>query len=71
MESTSHGEAKKMKDQYEKKLNDMKSELKKLNAAKKEHSKLMRNQSQYETQLKTLQRDLGEMKKAKVSWVLG
>jgi kinesin family protein 4/21/27 len=57
---------KKVKEQYEKKLRDMQNELKKLQAAKKEHAKLLRNQSHYEKQLKALQKDLGDMKKLKV-----
>ena len=48
----------------------MQSDLKKLQAAKKEHAKMLRNQSHYEKQLKSLQRDLGEMKKLKVSFAL-
>ncbi len=44
----------------------MVNELKKLQAAKKEHAKLLRNQAHYEKQLKTLQRDLADMKKMKV-----
>lgn len=55
-----------MKEKYERRLNEMQNELKKLNAAKKEHAKLVKNQSHYERQLKTLQHELGEMKKTKV-----
>ncbi len=62
----SQEKAKKIKQQYEKKLNDMQSELKKLQAAKREHAKLVKNQAVYERQLKTLQRDLSDMKKTKV-----
>ncbi|KAL4225702.1 Kinesin-like protein kif21b [Mactra antiquata] len=58
--------SKKVKETYERKLNDMQNELKKLQAAKKEHAKLVKNQSHYEKQLKTLQHELGEMKKTKV-----
>lgn len=63
-------ETKKVKERYERKLNEMQNELKKLNAAKKEHAKLVKNQSHYERQLKTLQHELGEMKKTKVCFVL-
>ena len=56
----------KVKTEYEKKLTSMQSELKKVLAAKREHAKMLRNQSHYEKQLKSLQRDLGEMKKMKV-----
>ncbi|KAL3841390.1 hypothetical protein ACJMK2_019542 [Sinanodonta woodiana] len=66
VENVTAEKAKKVRDEFERKLNDMQSELKKLNAAKKEHSKLIRNQSHYEKQLKTLQHELAEMKKTKV-----
>ncbi len=66
VETVSEEKAKKVKQQYEKKLNDMQSELKKLQAAKREHAKLVKNQAVYERQLKTLQRDLSDMKKTKV-----
>lgn len=55
-----------MKEQYERKLNDMQNELKKLHAAKKEQAKLEKNQSHLERQLKTLRYEIGEMKKTKV-----
>lgn len=38
-----------------------------MQAAKKEHAKLVKNQSHYEKQLRTLQHELAEMKKTKVS----
>ena len=44
----------------------MQNELRKLNAAKRDHAKLQRNQQQYEKQLKMMQTDLKEMKKLKV-----
>ena len=59
-------QSKKIKEQFERKLNDMQNELKKFKAAQKEHAKLVKNQSHYEKQLKTLQHELGEMKKTKV-----
>lgn len=64
----SHGaeKAKQVRAEYEKKIVDMQNELKKVQAAKKEHAKLLRNQSHYEKQLKALQRDLNDMKKMKV-----
>lgn len=58
---------KKVKDDYERKLNDMQKEMKKLQTAKKEHSKMLRNQSQYESQIKTLRNEVTDMKKVKVS----
>lgn len=57
-----------MKDEYERKLNDMQKEMKKLQTAKKEHSKMLRNQSQYESQIKTLRNEVTDMKKVKVGW---
>ncbi len=69
MESQSHGQSKKVREQYEKKLNDMQNDLRKLQAAKKEHAKLLRNQSHYEKQLRSLQKDLADMKKIKVCHV--
>lgn len=55
-----------VKKEYERKLNSMQQELKKLQAAQKEHAKLMKERSQYERQLRTLKSELGEMKKTKV-----
>ncbi|XP_067137025.1 kinesin-like protein KIF21A isoform X2 [Centruroides vittatus] len=56
----------KVKSDYERKLGSMQSELKKLQAAKKEHAQLMRNQSQYEQQVKQLRQEVLDMKKMKV-----
>lgn len=58
---------KKVRDEYERKLNDMQKEMKKLQTAKKEHSKMLRNQSQYETQIKMLKNEVMDMKRVKVS----
>uniref|UniRef100_A0A4W5Q392 Kinesin family member 21A n=1 Tax=Hucho hucho TaxID=62062 RepID=A0A4W5Q392_9TELE len=58
--------AKKIKQEYEKKLSLMNKELQKLQSAQKEHTRLLKNQSKYETQLKKLQLDVTEMKKTKV-----
>ncbi|KAJ8299260.1 LOW QUALITY PROTEIN: hypothetical protein KUTeg_023320 [Tegillarca granosa] len=66
VESESGDKVKKIKKEYEKKLQDLQMDLKKMQAAKKEHAKLLKNQSHYEKQLKTLQHELGEMKKTKV-----
>lgn len=57
---------KKIKDEYEKKLSDMQKEMKSLISAKKEHAKLLKNQSQYENQIKQLNLDVQEMKRNKV-----
>ena len=66
VETMTEEKTKKVKQQYEKKLSDMQNEMKKLQAAKKEHAKLIKNQATYEKQLKTLQKDLADMKKTKV-----
>jgi len=62
----SDGKSKKISDEYAAKLNSMQTELKKLQAAKREHTKLLRNQTHYETQLRTLRGDLASLKQLKV-----
>uniref|UniRef100_A0A803Y4Z3 Kinesin motor domain-containing protein n=1 Tax=Meleagris gallopavo TaxID=9103 RepID=A0A803Y4Z3_MELGA len=57
---------KKIKSEYEKKLQAMNKELQRLQTAQKEHARLLKNQSQYEKQLKKLQQEVTEMKKTKV-----
>lgn len=44
----------------------MNKELKNLQSAKKEHARLLRSQSQYESQLRALKSDVAEMKRTKV-----
>uniref|UniRef100_A0A8C0HDA0 Kinesin-like protein KIF21A n=1 Tax=Chelonoidis abingdonii TaxID=106734 RepID=A0A8C0HDA0_CHEAB len=66
VESFSEEKAKKIKSEYEKKLQTMNKELQRLQTAQKEHARLLKNQSQYEKQLKKLQQDVTEMKKTKV-----
>ncbi|RVE71276.1 hypothetical protein OJAV_G00050210 [Oryzias javanicus] len=66
VESGTEDKARKIKVEYEKKLSVMNKELQKLQSAQKEHARLLRNQSQYEKQLKKLQMDVAEMKKTKV-----
>ncbi|XP_075884719.1 kinesin-like protein KIF21A [Nelusetta ayraudi] len=66
VESGSDDKARKIKAEYEKKLSVMNKELQKLHSAQKEHARLLKNQSQYEKQLKKLQMDVAEMKKTKV-----
>lgn len=56
----------KVKDEYEKKINQFKDDLKNLQSAKKEHNKLIRTQVQNAQQLKSLTRELDEMKKTRV-----
>lgn len=57
---------KKIKEDYTRKISDMHRELKRLQAAQKEHSRLVRNLSQHEQQLKSYKDELLEMKRAKV-----
>lgn len=55
-----------VREDYERKLTDMQSRLKKLQAAQQEHAKLVRSQSESERQLKSLKNDLLDMKRNKV-----
>jgi chromosome segregation ATPase len=57
---------KRVREDYERKLSDMQSRLKKLQAAQQEHAKLVKSQSENERQLKALKSDLMEMKRNKV-----
>ena len=59
--------AKKVREEYERKLSNMQKEVTRLQSAKKEHDRLVRSQSQYENQVKTLRSDLSEMKRTKVA----
>ena len=59
--------SKKVKQEYEKKLGNLQDELKKLQADQRKHAKIQKNNSQYERHLKTLQHEILEMKKTKVS----
>ncbi|XP_054010629.1 kinesin-like protein KIF21A isoform X2 [Hylaeus anthracinus] len=57
---------KKLRDEYEKKLAAMQKEMRLLQSAKKEHARLLKNQSQNENRLRGLRNELAEMKRAKV-----
>lgn len=57
---------KKLRDEYEKKLSAMQKEMRLLQSAKKEHARLLKNQSQNENRLRGLRNELTEMKRAKV-----
>ena len=59
----------KIKKDYEGKLDKLQGEVKKLQAAKKEHAKLLKSQGQYEKQLTKLKTDVVDMKRAKVKLV--
>ncbi|XP_068458231.1 kinesin-like protein KIF21A isoform X4 [Clinocottus analis] len=66
VETGTDDKSRKIKAEYEKRLSVMNKELQKLQSAQKEHARLLKNQSQYEKQLRKLQVDVGEMKKTKV-----
>lgn len=68
MEAGTEEKAKRIKAEYERKLSSMNKELQKLHSAQKEHARLLKNQSQYEKQLRKLQTDVTDMKKTKVRW---
>lgn len=68
VEAGTEEKAKRIKAEYERKLNSMNKELQKLQSAQKEHARLLKNQLQYEKQLRKLQMDVIEMKKTKVQW---
>ncbi len=59
----------KIRKGYQEKLERLQSEVKKLQAAKKEHAKLLKSQSQYERQVDKLKNEVNDMKRAKVRLV--
>ncbi|XP_072521494.1 kinesin-like protein KIF21B isoform X3 [Salminus brasiliensis] len=67
MENYTEEKASKIKADYEKRLKEMNRDLMKLQAAQKEHARLLKNQGRYERELKKLQAEVAEMKKAKVA----
>ncbi|XP_068171730.1 kinesin-like protein KIF21B isoform X2 [Antennarius striatus] len=66
MENYTEEKANRIKQEYEKRLKEMNRDLLKLQAAQKEHARLLKNQGRYERELKKLQLEVAEMKKAKV-----
>lgn len=70
MECYTEEKANKIKADYEKRLREMNRDLQKLQAAQREHARLLKNQTRYERELKKLQAEVAEMKKAKVG-ILG
>lgn len=66
MENYTEEKANRIKQDYEKRLKEMNRDLLKLQAAQKEHGRLLKNQGKYERELKKLQAEVNEMKKAKV-----
>ncbi|KAJ8360512.1 hypothetical protein SKAU_G00170370 [Synaphobranchus kaupii] len=67
MENYTEEKANRIKSDYEKRLKEMNRDLLKLQAAQKEHARLLKNQTRYERELKKLQAEVAEMKKAKVA----
>ncbi|XP_070199772.1 kinesin-like protein KIF21A isoform X3 [Littorina saxatilis] len=66
VEASTNEKTKKVKTEFEKKLSTLQIDLKKMQAAKREHAKMVKNNSHTEKQLKTLTHELTEMKKTKV-----
>lgn len=66
MENYTEEKANRIKQEYEKRLKEMNRDLLKLQAAQKEHARLLKNQGRYERELKKLQGEVNDMKKAKV-----
>lgn len=66
MENYTEEKANRIKQEYEKRLKEMNRDLLKLQTAQKEHARLLKNQGRYERELKKLQGEVNEMKKAKV-----
>ncbi|KAG8450958.1 hypothetical protein GDO86_003296 [Hymenochirus boettgeri] len=65
MECYTEEKANKIRADYEKKLREMNRDLQKLQLAQREHARLLKNQSRYERELRKLQLELSDMKKAK------
>ena len=66
MENYTEEKANRIKQEYEKRLKEMNRDLMKLQVAQKEHARLVKNQGRYERELKKLQAEVNDMKKAKV-----
>lgn len=66
MECYTEEKANKIRADYEKRLREMNRDLQKLQLAQREHARLLKNQSRYERELRKLQGELSDMKKAKV-----
>ena len=65
-DSKSEEKVRQIRGDYEKKISHLLGELKKMQAAKKEHARLLRQKAQNEQQLRTFQSELSELKKTKV-----
>lgn len=66
VENTSEDRVRKVKEDFEKRLASLKTELRRLNASKREHSRMQKEQQRREMQLTSLHRELEEMKRLKV-----
>lgn len=64
--SQSVDETKRVRQDYERKINDMRSQIGQMKAAEREHSRLLKQSTQSQQELQKLRRDLDDMKKAKV-----
>ncbi|XP_076003308.1 kinesin-like protein KIF21B isoform X1 [Genypterus blacodes] len=67
MENYTEEKASRIKQEYEKRLKEMNRDLLKLQTAQKEHARLLKNQGKYERELKKLQGEVNDMKRAKVA----
>ncbi|XP_053562891.1 kinesin-like protein KIF21B isoform X2 [Bombina bombina] len=65
MECYTEEKANKIRADYEKRLREMNRDLQKLQLAQREHARLLKNQTRYERELRKLQGELSDMKKAK------
>lgn len=65
----SQAETSKKSAEYQQKIANMQSEMKKLLVAKREHEKVMKNSAQYEAQMRQLKNDLADMRRNKVRLV--
>lgn len=57
---------KKIREDYERKLNEMRAEFKKLQSVEREHRKMQARQAMEQQQLLKLRSELADMKKLKV-----
>lgn len=56
----------KIRGDFERRLGQLQGELKKMQAARREHAQLMKNQAEYERQVRKLKQEVADMKKTKV-----
>ncbi|XP_040068064.1 kinesin-like protein KIF21A isoform X3 [Ixodes scapularis] len=63
----SEEKVRKIRGDFERRLGQLQGELKKMQAARREHAQLMKNQAEYERQVRKLKQEVADMKKTKVS----